>query len=73
MYGTPLTAIPLFKYLGQTLVSSDNDWTAAEHNLRRAQGKRTQLVNILGREGEDRRTAGIFYVKVVQAVLLFGS
>ena len=31
------------------------------------------MVNILGREGADRRTAGRFYVAVVQEVLLFGS
>ena len=30
------------------------------------------MVNILGREGTDRRTAGRFYVVVVQAVILFG-
>ena len=29
-------------------------------------------MNILGREGADRRKAGNFYVAVVQAVLLFG-
>ena len=32
-----------------------------------------RLENILGREGEDKRTAGRFYEAVVQAVLLFGS
>ena len=31
------------------------------------------MVKILGREGSDRRTAGRFYVAVVQAVILFGS
>ena len=30
-------------------------------------------MKILGREGEDRRMEGRFYVTVVQAVLLFGS
>ena len=29
--------------------------------------------NILGKEESDRRTAGRFYVAVVQLVLLFGS
>ena len=31
------------------------------------------MVRILGREVEARRTVGIFYVEVVQAVILFGS
>ena len=30
-------------------------------------------MKLLGRDTEDRRTAGIFYVSVVQSVLLFGS
>ena len=30
-------------------------------------------MNILGKEGEYRRTADIFYVAMVQSVLLFGS
>ena len=30
-------------------------------------------MNILGKEGADRRTAGRFYVEVVQAVILFDS
>ena len=36
-------------------------------------GKWGRLVNILGKEGEYRRTADIFYVAMVQSVLLFGS
>ena len=73
VYGTPLTAVPLFKYLGRTMSSSNNNWTVVKHNLWRAQDKWGQLANILGREGDYRRTVGMFYVAVVQAVLLFGS
>ena len=36
-------------------------------------GKVGKMVNILGSEGADKRTAGIFYVAVVQAVILFWS
>ena len=36
-------------------------------------GKWIQLVNILGREGADSITVGMFYVAVLQAVFLFGS
>ena len=31
------------------------------------------MAKVFGREGSDRRTAGRFYVAVVQAVFLFGS
>ena len=54
-YGTPLTAVPPFKYLGITLLSSKQYWPEVEHNLRRAQGKRGQLAKVLGRDGADRR------------------
>ena len=73
VHGTPMPAVSLFCYLGRTLLSSRDDWPAVERNLRRAQVKWGRLAKILGREGADRRTAGRFYVAVVQVVLLFGS
>ena len=63
----------MFRYLGQTLPSTDDNWLAVERNLRRAWGKWGRLKNILRREGEDKRTVGRFYVAVMQAVILFGS
>ena len=72
-YGTPLKEFNLLKYLVRTLSSSNDYWPEVEQNLRRARVNWVQLVNILGREVADRRTAGIFYVAVVQEVLLFGS
>ena len=72
-YGTPMTSVSLFRYLGQTFPSTNNDCLAVERNLRRVQGKWGWLAKILGREAEDKRTTGRFYVTVVQAVLLFGS
>ena len=64
-YGTLLMVVPSFKYLERTLLSSNNNWTAVEQNLKRAQEKWVQLEKILGREGSDRITAGRFYVAVV--------
>ena len=72
-YGILLTAVSSFRYLGQTFLSSDGDWPEVGCNLRRARVRWGRLVRILGREGADRRTAGNFYVVVVQEVLLFGS
>ena len=72
-YGTPLMAVPLFNYLGRTLFYSEDDWTVVEQNLWRERGNWGQLVNMLGREGEDRIKSGIFYVAVVQLVIIFWS
>ena len=49
--GTPLMAVPLFRYLRQTLSFSDNNWTAIEQNLQRAEGKWGWLEMILGKGG----------------------
>ena len=68
-----MTVVPSFSYLGRTVLSSDDDWSEVEQNLRRARGKWGQLAKILGREGSDRRTVGRFYVAVVQSVLIFRS
>ena len=70
-YGTPLREVYLLRYLGQTLLSLENNWPVVEQNLRGARGKWGRLENILGREGADRRTVGRFYVALLQAVLLF--
>ena len=59
-YGTPLTLVSLFQYLGLTLLSSNNNWPVVERNLRRARGKWLRLANILGRERADMRTVGSF-------------
>ena len=53
-YVTPLMAVPLFKYLGSTLLSSDNDGTVVEQNLERAQVK-------VGTTGEGFGKGGIGY------------
>ena len=54
------------------LLSSDDNWAAVEQNLQWSWGKWGKMVKILGRDGVDRRTAGIFYVELVKAVILFG-
>ena len=71
-YGTPLTSVSSFRYLGKMLWSTENDWLEVELNLRRARRKWGRLEDILRREGADKRIIGKFYVAVVQVVLLFG-
>ena len=53
-YVTPLMAVTLFKYLGRTSLSSDNNWPTVEQNLQRAQIK-------VGTTGEDFGKGGIVY------------
>ena len=72
-YGTPLMAVPLFKYLVKTLLSSDDNSPEVEQNIWRAWGKWGRMVNLLGGGVVDNRKLGIFYVALVQAVLLIGS
>ena len=72
-YEKLLTAFPSFNCLRQTLSSSKDNWLAVEHSLRQAREKWGRLVKLLRRDGVDIITEGIFYVAVVQVVLLFGS
>ena len=44
-----------------------------EQKLRQVWVKWGEMVNLLGREVADRRTAGRFYVAVMQEVIVFGS
>ena len=38
-YETPLMVFPLFKYVGNTLSSSEDNWPVVEQNLRRERVK----------------------------------
>ena len=35
-YGTPLTPVPSFEYLGRVMSASDDEWTAVVRNLRKS-------------------------------------
>ena len=72
-YGTQLKYVPLFKYLGQMLSPSDNNWLAVEQNFLWVRRKWVRLVKLLGMEEADKRTAGRFYLAVVQAVISLGQ
>ena len=70
-YGIPLVSVSEFKYLWRVLTALDDDWPSVEGNLWRAQKWWAQMLQVLGREGSDPRTARSFYNVVVQAALLF--
>ena len=72
-YGIPLSPVSSFKYLGIVLLVEDNNWMSEVRNLRRARDNWLRLTRVLGREGSYSRTLGMFYVAVVQVVLLHGS
>ena len=72
-YWTQLTVVSLFRSLGQTLLTSGDNFPAVEWKFRRARGKWGWMAKILGRERADRIMVGRFYMAVVQSVLLFGS
>ena len=67
-----LTHVSSFKYLGGILSASDDDWPAVVRNLIQERNKWAWRMQVLGREGEYERMLGMFYVAVVQEVLLYG-
>ena len=72
-YGRPLMALSSLKYLGRFLLASDNDWPAVIWNLRRVRHKWAYLSQVIRRYGSDACMLGIFYISVVQVVLLYRS
>ena len=72
-YGRPLTEVLSFKYLGRVLSASDDDWLEVIRNLRRARQKWAQLSRVLVQEGVDAQISGMFYIAVVQALIIYRS
>ena len=60
------------KYLGCILTSTDDDWLAVVKNIKIYRKKWAGMPQILGCEGVDARTSGLFNKALVQAVFLFG-
>ena len=61
-----------FRYLGQLILEADNDWPEVVINLTRAREIWRRMVCILSREGASLRVSGLFFMSVIQVVLLFG-
>ena len=70
-YGTTISPVISFKYLGRILLAADGEWAEVLHNLQRAQQKWSRLSQVLIREGSDAWTSGGNYVAVVQAVMIY--
>ena len=65
--------VSYFKYLGRIISSYDDNWPVVVANLQKELNNWAWISHILGREGADANTLGIFYKTVVQSWLLFGS
>ena len=63
--GYPLTSVFPFKYLVRVLSASDNNLPAEIQNVRRVRKNWERLLQVIGREGADVRTLGVFYITVV--------
>ena len=72
-YGTPLTLLTSFNYLGRDLSAEDDDWPEVVHNIWRAHQKWAQLTRVFSREGADARNSGPIYLAMVQLVMIYGS
>ena len=72
-YGKPLETVLTFKYPGCVMTAGDKDWPAVAGNLVKARKSWGHLLQILNREGADKRVSGNFFKAVMQAVLLFGE
>ena len=70
-YWKPLKMVSYLKYLERVISASDENWPTVEANIWKAQKKWAWLSLILGWEGADTKTSGMFYKAVVQAVPLF--
>jgi hypothetical protein len=73
VYGDKLERVEVFKYLGRLLAYNDNDTQAMQGNLKKARKSWGQVSRILRAENASPKVCGIFYIAIVQVVLLFGS
>ena len=71
-YGRLLEMVNSFQYLARVILPADNDWLAVVRNLSWARGVWNSITRTLSREGEEPRMSGLFFITVVQGVLLFG-
>ena len=72
-YAISLASVSSFNYLGEFLSAADGNWPAVVRNIRQMWKKWEQLAWLLGREGADDQTLGVFNVAVVKVALLYVS
>ena len=72
-YIRPLNLVTLFKYLGLTLTTSDDDCPAVAGNLSKARKSWERLLRILGPDLCNPWVSGMFFKEFVQTIILFVS
>ena len=70
-YGRPLEMVTSFKYLGQVISDTDDDWTEVVTNFAWEKMVWRSMTYIIIREGATPRVSGFFFKDVMQAVLIF--
>ena len=68
-----LEMVHQFRYLGRPLSEGDSDWPALYRNLTRARMHWARFSKLLRSQSLSPRVAGLFYLAVVETVLLYGS
>lgn len=71
--GGPIERVDSFRYLGRILAENDSDSRCVDEQLKRARQRWARLARILKREGANARCMAVFYLTIVQAVLLYGA
>ena len=72
-YGRSMEIVTSLQYLGEVILSADNEWPAVVRNLSRARAACKRMTIILSRDGAEPRVSILFFKAMVQAVMLFGS
>ena len=60
-YGTELTTVGVFKYLGRMLAGDDNDTQAVRVQLMKTRGTWARLGKVLQKENVPPQISGMFY------------
>ena len=70
--GETLVQVPSFCYLGRIIHEDNSDWPALYHNIKKAQKRWGMVVRILEKDGATLHAKGMFYVAIIQSILLYG-
>ena len=65
-YGKPMEAVSEFRYLGQILTATDDDWPEVAGNIKKVRVSWGCLAWVLGREGADPKVSRNFYTAMTQ-------
>ena len=70
-YGSPLDMVTSFKYLGQVISATDDDWPAVVRNLAQENKVWSRMSCIISREVATPWVSGLFFKAVIQVLLIF--